>query len=56
MRQASLRSNVVANVVGLGITALIVLGLVGAGSFFWIWMAFVAGGGLRHRVLVEPFA
>lgn len=32
--------------VGLAITALIVLGLLVAGSFFWIWMAFVAGGGL----------
>lgn len=32
--------------VGLGITVLIVVGLVLFRTFFWLWMAFVCGGGL----------
>lgn len=32
--------------VGLSITALIVLGLLVTGNYFWIWMAVVCGGGL----------
>ena len=32
--------------VRLGITALIVLGLLVSGNYFWIWMAIVCEGGL----------